>query len=133
MVRYAERMAKARNLKLVEIVSSGDSVLNRHLKQTLSVGAFLGYIKSASWVVTSSFHGTAFSLLFEKQFAVPCTGGRRDNRIRSLLERAGLEERMVPADSDPDGVSPVDYGPVNDRLQACREESLAFLKQALEP
>ncbi len=133
MVRYAERMAKARSLKLVEVVSSGDSVLNRHLKQTLSVGAFLGYIKGASWVVTSSFHGTAFSLLFEKQFAVPCTGGRRDNRIRSLLERAGLEERMVLADSDPDGVSPIDYGPVNDRLQTCREESLAFLKQALVP
>lgn len=40
---------------------------------------------------------------------------------------------MVLADSDPDGVSPIDYGPVNDRLQTCREESLAFLKQALVP
>lgn len=52
-------------------------------------GDFLSLIKHADLVVTSSFHGTVFSVIFEKKFF--SINGMNDNRISNLLRGTGLE------------------------------------------
>ena len=52
---------------------------------------FLYLFKNASFVITSSFHGTVYSLLFEKQFI--SLSSMDDDRIPSLLEFMRLEDR----------------------------------------
>ena len=53
---------------------------------------FLSLIDNAEFVLTSSFHGTVFSLLYNKSF---CTiGGTSDNRISNLLEQLGMERHL---------------------------------------
>lgn len=129
--RYTESLAQKLNLDLVEVVSSWDSLRNKRLKQSLSVEEFLGYLKNASFVVTASFHGTAFSLLFERQFVVPCLTEARDNRIRSLLARVNLEDRMLPINRV-EVPSSIDYEVVTDKLQTFRQTSAAFLNESLK-
>lgn len=55
---------------------------------------FLWLFEHASYVVTSSFHGTMFSLIFRKPFIAisPCTG---DSRIKDVLEKIGLTNNLV--------------------------------------
>lgn len=55
---------------------------------------FLWLFEHASYVVTSSFHGTMFSLIYRKPFVAisPCTG---DSRIKDILEEIGLTQNLV--------------------------------------
>ena len=56
---------------------------------------FLSYISQAEMVVTSSFHGTAFSLIFEKPFICYEPADNKNMRIHSLLKTVGLESNIV--------------------------------------
>ena len=57
---------------------------------------FLGLFKNASFVLTSSFHGTAFSINYNKPFySVVRKGGSVNSRIINILKRMHLESRML--------------------------------------
>jgi hypothetical protein len=94
---------------------------------------FLTYILNAEFVVTNSFHGTAFSLIFNKKFiSIPhLTLG---SRMADLLNRIGLSERIVTKKSQITEellVSKIDYAIINDKIQREREKSFAFLQKTL--
>ncbi len=55
---------------------------------------FVGYFSNADFVFTTSFHGTAFSILFEKPFYV-LSFEKRSERITDLLKTVGLENRFI--------------------------------------
>ncbi len=90
---------------------------------------FLALLDNAAVVCTSSFHGTAFSVLFGKRFycVTPKSFGSRTN---SLLSRVGLlacrSEGGVPAQEAPD------YAGATEKLAELRVESMEFLRNALE-
>ena len=56
---------------------------------------FLGWIKDASYVVTDSFHGTVFSLIFNKQFFTFIALEKISSRIKNILCKVGLENHIV--------------------------------------
>lgn len=56
---------------------------------------FLGWIRDASYVVTDSFHGTVFSLIFGKQFFTFIALEKTSARIKNILKKVGLEDRIV--------------------------------------
>lgn len=93
-VEEAYKIAKQKHLDVIEIISSKESLYNRKIKQTLSPAEFLGYIKMADYVVTSSFHGTVFSILFHKNFNVIGNGNAHGERIVQLLDSIGLINRF---------------------------------------
>lgn len=129
--KYAAKLAEKMNLKLVEITSSTNAIKNKKLKQTLSPEKFLGYIKNASYIITTSFHGTALSILFEKNFSTVSCGRQMDERVSSLLTFLGIKERLCSIDSDEILNVMIDYTLVNDRLQKIRNASESFLKMSL--
>ena len=59
---------------------------------------FLNYIKYAKIVISSSFHGNVFSVIFEKPFLA--VGGKTDYRINHLLKMTNLEDRAVSSVED---------------------------------
>ena len=65
---YASAVAKSKRLKLIELATMCESLLNKNMKQTLSVEQLLYYFINATYIITSSFHGTVLSILFNKQF-----------------------------------------------------------------
>jgi hypothetical protein len=95
-------------------------------------------IKCASFVVTNSFHGTIFSIIFRRPFiAIPLAGkyAAMNARIYSLAERLGLENRLLtvadPAQINRLSEAPIDWDEVAMRLMRWRAEAKAFLLSAL--
>ena len=93
---------------------------------------FLSYIDNAALVLSSSFHGTAFSMIYNKPFYV--FGGMKDSRISSILKIAGIEERSIEKYEDIDRVNleKVNFSVVNEMINNEREKSKNYLKNALE-
>lgn len=90
---------------------------------------FLGWIRNAEYVVTSSFHGTAFSLLFGKNFyTIPHHSYA--SRMTDLLAKLNLSDRLVH--SLPEKIVDVDYDKVEKKLMEEREKSLAFIKKSID-
>ena len=55
-------------------------------------------IDEAEYVISNSFHGIAFSIIFEKQFYAVGMGNKA-SRVLSLLQIAGIEDRYVDVNS----------------------------------
>lgn len=75
---------------------------------------FLEWMASAEYVVTNSFHGTAFSLIFEKDFNVLLPASRK-GRLTDLLRSVGLTDRICTVPQETDRTS-IDYQQVMPRL-----------------
>ena len=96
---------------------------------------FLTYIKNAAYVCTDSFHCSAFSIQFHKKFMTfyrfrQGSTGSRNSRIDSLLSLFNLKERLYQGDISKIE-NDIDYEYVDCKLKELREESIAFLKEAL--
>ena len=81
-----------------------------------------GWIKGfsdADFVVTDSFHGTVFSILFNKPFVTLLNSDRGASRFYSILSEFGLEDRLVAAYDETriDALlsHEIDYQQVNER------------------
>ena len=85
----------------------------------------------ADCVITDSFHGTVFSIIFNKPFYVLVNNARGAARFSNLLGMFGLEHRMIStADSDVLD-QPIDWKRVNMSLEEMKNKSLSFLREAL--
>lgn len=86
----------------------------------------------ASYVVTDSFHGTVFAILFQKPFICIANQERGVDRFTSLLSLFGLENRLVRSPSDLSAVeAEIDFAAVAPRLAEQRAISASFLDDAL--
>ena len=96
-------------------------------------GDFLSLVGFADYIVTNSFHGTAFSINLNKQFSVYLPTGF-GTRITSILELCSLTHRLLTAEeiiSKEKMNEVIDYNPVNDILNEERMRTYAFLNKAL--
>ena len=100
-----------------------------HGGMTLTVEEWLAMFRDAAFVVTDSFHGTVFSILFHKPFVALGNAGRGMARFQSLLSGFGLERRLCEASGVTDLVRrPVDWSRVDGRLEELRGQASGFLK-----
>lgn len=100
-----------------------------------SVNEWLSSICNAKFVLTDSFHACVFSILFHKPFlAMPNKWGG-SSRFDSLLRPLGLEYRIISAETQNYQElleKEIDWEEVERKLDALRQDSLLFLKNALE-
>lgn len=91
----------------------------------------------AEYVITDSFHGTVFAILFNKPFITIENASRGQARFHSLLKTFDLESRLVfPTDWEEASErikQPVMWENINAILARNAEGGLAFLKQHLQP
>ncbi len=95
---------------------------------------FLSLVQNAEIVITDSYHGMLFSMIFDRNFwAVERAYQQYDqsSRQRTILRHLGLEERYIKNCRDI-LFKDVDYISVNESLRKMREESICYLKTALE-
>lgn len=101
---------------------------------------FVNYIKNASCVVTDSFHGSVFAILYRKPFFTMMRDTKSaeksmNSRMSTLFSTFRLESRLFEPNSDEpvtDESFKIDYDAVEAILQKRRAESLNYLKNALE-
>lgn len=93
---------------------------------------FLSLIRSAEYIISNSFHGTAFSLIYEKDFCVVNRAEGINSRMKDLLTELGLEERLVSAYSD-NLTHKINYKTVNsvlkEQIQCSKNYLLDILNQ----
>lgn len=95
---------------------------------------FVGLIKNAEFVCTNSFHCTAFSIIFRKNFVV-VNKGWASSRMQSLQTVFGLDNRFVSeqwVDTATAEMLQVDYSLMEERIQKKINESIEYLKEALD-
>lgn len=99
---------------------------DRSCLQMLDPILFVSYFKEAAFVITSSFHGTVFSVIFQKPFYVVGMG-TLGGRSASFLERLGLVDRLLENASGT-AKDRIDYEKVDLLLGIYRSDSVAYLK-----
>lgn len=62
---------------------------------SLSIEEWLAMFRDAEYIVTDSFHGTVFSIIFNKPFSVLANNVRGNARLDSLLSLTGLDSRRI--------------------------------------
>ncbi|WP_288948814.1 polysaccharide pyruvyl transferase family protein [uncultured Paracoccus sp.] len=141
-----EHVAKEKNLKIRIILDAWPHLFEKN-KQSMGIeGAveegidtydFLKLYANSSYVLTDSFHGTAFALKFGKPFASIGNKRRGVARFHSLFGIVGHKERFTLDANDiltrsADFLAPLDYTSIHAALDAHVKESKLWLKSALK-
>lgn len=131
-LRIARQIANEIGAVVIEVMANFfiKDCFHKNKIQCASPEEFIGFIKNASFIVTTSFHGTAFSIIFNKPFYCVTLNDGEDSRSASLLKSIGLENRMIQKDSSPK-FSDVDFNYANESLSLQKKESLYFLNKAI--
>jgi len=98
------------------------------------VNLLLKGVMGANFVITDSFHGTVFSILFNKPFLVIDNKERGSTRLQSLLKTFHLQDRLVTNMGVPvaaQAKKPIDWENVNNLIEQERKLSIAFIHNAL--
>ena len=96
------------------------------------ISGFLDLVKNAAYMVTDSFHGTAFAINFNTQFVevLPNTG--TSSRNQSILELTGLTDRIVRDLNDFSYIDQeIDFKEANEKIGISRIESIRILEEML--
>ena len=96
------------------------------------ISGFLDLVKNAAYMVTDSFHGTAFAINFNTQFVevLPNTG--TSSRNQSILELTGLTDRIVRDLNDFSYIDQeIDFKEANEKIGTSRIESIRILEEML--
>ena len=139
----AKKIAKEFGLKILFIphvhlyynindVDYGDICLSN-----VGPNEFIEIVKKASLVITDSFHGCVFSILFKKEFWVlnrqkEEESGNTQSRITSLIQILGLPEREVSAiKGNLKAQEKINYDMVSIKLEELRSKSSEWLQKAI--
>lgn len=105
----------------------------------VSPSDFINLVKNAEYICTDSFHGTVFSLIYEKKFFTFMRFSEKatlstNSRINTLLRRIGVEDRLVSKENDIEEMMcrKLNYEMIKERICMFRSESIQYLKEALE-
>ena len=94
---------------------------------------FINYIKNAEYVVSTSFHATAFSVIFNKKFFI-VPHRKTGARVTSLLEKLNIKNRVYYSYDefkDIDYDFETDWNEVNNNLKREKADSINWLKNAI--
>lgn len=125
--RAAEDLARKKGLRLV-CVSAKPELENSPELAAASVEDFVTAFRNASYVVTTSFHGTVFSLIYEKDFVCFDIEDGKGSRQRDLLSALGLEERVT---SHLDKLGAICWKDVRERMSLFTAKSKLFINNCL--
>lgn len=121
----AIKIAKQRNLKIYNISAYKLSYADKDYWCSGPLD-FVRLIRDAEFVISNSFHATAFSLIFHREFCVVNRTEAINERMYSLLEQYGLQSRMLDSSLSMPSET-IDYSTVQTKV----DEDIASSKQYL--
>lgn len=129
-LRIAKGIAEQIDGTVIEIPAmiSIKNLRNKYI--TTSPFEFIGWIKNASCVVTTSFHGTAFSIIFNKPFYTVNLADGSEKRAGDLLTSLNLNHRLISKESVIKFEN-IDYTNVGMKLQELQQNSIQYIENFL--
>ena len=105
-------------------------------EKDLEIEEFISNLYNSKFVITDSFHGVCFAIIFKKNFICIANKGRGIARFESLLNRLNLQDRILYNPEDFAGrenllEQEIDYNSVYNILEKEKETSFKFLIDAL--
>lgn len=125
----ARRIADQLGAKVINLVA-WVRLNQKDTYQTASPEMFLAMIKNAECTVTTSFHGTAFSIIYNRPFYAIKLNDGKDSRVASLLSALNLEDRLIDTNANPN-FSVIDYTEANYNLDKLRQFSQSYLNSSI--
>ena len=115
--------------KIAGMISDRHYMMSPYEGDFVSIPEWIGNIASADFIVTDSYHGTLFSIIFEKQFFTIANKDRGFDRFKSILYDLNLEDRIINNfDIDITKLDHIDYNMIKNKLKNIREYSKEILK-----
>lgn len=127
-----DNFARDRNCEIIFVPSQGCAE-SRYKPTYPSIEKWLGLIKNAEYVITNSFHGTVFSIIFQRNFFVlPLVGGdiRMNDRLYSLFDTLDIPYRPL-CDNIIRDMPKINYDKVDIKIKLLASKSIAFLEDSL--
>lgn len=141
---FVTRLKKETSLKVVclphidEYVEADEACSDIRLYD-VDPGQFLNLIRNAKYVCTDSFHCSAFSIQYEKNFFTfrrfsNTSRQSTNSRLETLFNMTGIEDRLIVGNENIKKILTIktDYSLVRERLRKNIEESYKYLTAALE-
>ena len=119
---HIANVARTKGLKVQKMTASETSA---------SIEEWLSTLKNADYVITDSYHGSLFSIIFRKPFETIVNRGRGADRFTSLFQHLGLLDRLIDSPSSAAVENAIDYGSVFAKLRHLQEDSISYLASAL--
>lgn len=131
LISMAKELAKKKHKKIIYIGQFNNFYLGVKTISNAGVEDFLSAIYYADEIITNSFHGTVFSILFEKKFAsvrIESTS----SRVENLLNILNLEKHLISDEKDLSIIHEnVDYISVKEKLISHRNNSLEYIAKEI--
>lgn len=130
--RVAREIAEQLDAEVISIWAG--YTLHRNMLKTETPEQFVGWFKNAACVVSTSFHGTAFGLIFEKPLYYVGNGNPAENRPKQILNTLGLMNRYITGTEPTPTFSGIDYPSIRNKrlLETLQGHSREFLKKSLK-
>ena len=129
VVKTAQLFAASKNMPLVVMDPIAEIRPFTNHFQPMSPFGFISAIAHADYIITSSFHGLAFSIIFNREVYVFGDTGRNE-RMKSLLNVIGINERFIDGSEIPN-FSEIDYDVVESKLEVLRNNSQNYLNKSI--
>lgn len=131
LIEYARRLSEKTGCRIVYLNNQMKS--NRDIPRVRysTPEEFVGWFESAEYVLTNSFHGTVFAILFNRKCRVELeTAGKFNVRSQDLLRKCGLDSCILGRSGE-DLFSP-DWENANECLSTLKEQSAAYIRSIIE-
>lgn len=128
---YLKKLSKQKKMSVIRVSPLLHSLFRYgKLVYLPKLNVFLELILNAKYIVTDSFHGTVFSLIFNKKFIDILPNGT-SNRITNLLKLVKQEKRVLKTYNDFSLIDEeIDYNEVNSILLEERKKSIQIVKNS---
>lgn len=131
MASFVQRLSEHTGLKILSVNDDSNAYYADIQVNNAGPKEFLEYIYNAEFVVASSFHATAFSLIFNKKFVTyPLGVLSNSSRMENLLDLVGLHERFCCDDIDVIQKN-IDWTNINSLLADYSAKSKEYLHNAV--
>lgn len=141
-VELLKKFADALNLKLVTITDrqfdseKKNEILNRcGVIRNASIEEVVYHLKNAEYIITDSYHGMCFSIIFRKTFIALVNRARGGARFDTIAQAFNIKDRMIDRIEnvflDSTLMQPMDYSKIEQNIQEEIDRSKAWLKNAL--
>ena len=134
---FIKHIQKHLKKKVIFLDESGMYWMNIRNKALQCYGPkeIINLFQHASFIISSSFHGAAFSVNFKKNFYSLFPKGIKDERQESLLRIIGAENRFIRIGDplpDPSTFEIKDWNSISEKLDLYRQKSINYLSKALD-
>ena len=132
---FIAKLGNQTGLKVIRATFGPKQAVKQGILQVQTPKQWLQLLRDAEYVVTNSFHATAFSVLFHKKFFTVVYGekGKGINvRMNDFLNGIDLGNRIYSSVPDSMETDNIDFLEVDKKIEQLKKDSLAFLKENLE-